>query len=234
MDLKRFFAEDKIVSDTVEISGAEFIHAVAVTRHKVGYKLIVCDNSGFDFYATVIEVGKKSLRVKIDKKEKNAAELKNRLHLYIGACKDLDTVVQKAVELGVTDITPFTSAHTNAAQISQERLNKIVLEASKQTGRAALANVHPLCALKDALSVSTATNKLAFYEFEREKKVSDLPLKNADTAIIIGGEGGFSIEEADLMREAGFTLLTLGKRILRVATAVVSAITLVLSAEGEL
>lgn len=230
MDLKRFFT-DEIDNGYAFLRGKEFIHAVKVVRLKIGYKLIVCDNTGFDHYCTVEEIAKEYLKAKIDKTVANDTELPYNLTLYIGINKDLDTVVQKAVELGVKRIVPFISQHGNIDSVNPDRLNTIVLESSKQCGRATLATVEDVVYFAD-IGRSNET-VYAFYEFERNNRVKDAPIASGDIGVVIGCEGGFSEEEYILMKQKGFHVLTLGKRILRVSTAVVSALTLINERMGE-
>ena len=231
MDLKRFFT-DRPIGEYAYLSGQEFFHAVKVVRLKVGYKLIVCQGDDYDYYCTVEEIGKDQLIAKVDKKVSNDTELRYNVTLYIGANKDLDTVVQKAVELGACRIVPFTSQHSNVNKINRDRLETIVMESAKQCGRSKLASVGELI----SFSVIDADDKqvFAFYEFERNNKVSDVIMSDKDIAVVIGSEGGFSVEEYDIMLKKGWHVLTLGKRILRVSTAVVSALTLVNERAGEL
>lgn len=230
MDLKRFFTTE-IHDGYAFLTGKEFIHAVKVVRLKIGFKLIVCDNSGSDHYCTVEEITKEYLKAKIDKTVSNDTEIDHFITLYIGINKDIDTVVQKAVELGVKKIVPFTSQHGNIDSVNLERLKTIVLESSKQCGRATLATVEDVIPFSE---IACKDEKiLAFYEFERNNKVKDLSIDAKNIGVIIGSEGGFSVEEYELMKEKGFFVLTLGKRILRVSTAVVSALTLINEKLGE-
>ncbi|MBR1746656.1 MAG: 16S rRNA (uracil(1498)-N(3))-methyltransferase [Clostridia bacterium] len=235
MDLKRFFTDDTDeVNSSIKIWGEEFVHAVKVTRHKVGYKLIVNNNTPFDYYCTIVKINKDHLEAKIDKIIKNDSENAIPVRLYIGVNKDLDTVVQKAVELGVQEIIPFYSAHSNVSTIHYDRINKIILESAKQCGRAVLPTLHTMVSLSQALKEAEGTDILFFYEGERSNRVSDVRLIHNEVSIFIGPEGGFSCEEVQMFSGAESTVLTLGKRILRVATAVVSAFTLVNQKLSEL
>ena len=142
MDLKRFFTDDINEKEgLVVLHDEEFFHAVKVTRHKVGYKLIACNNTPYDYYCTVESIDKDKLTAKIDKKEINDTELNTDVTLFIGVNKDLDTVVQKAVELGVKRVVPFFSQHANVEKVNRSRLEKIVLESAKQCGRSILTTV---------------------------------------------------------------------------------------------
>lgn len=234
MDLKRFFI-DKIVDNVAILTGEEFYHAVKVTRHKVGFILILCDNSGIDYYATITAINKDNLVAHIDRKEVNQTEIDNKINLYIGINKDIDTVIQKAVELGVTSVTPFFSQHTSSEnEINIVRLQKIVLESSKQCGRAKLMQINNPINFVTLVNIIDS-NTLFFYEYERDKKVSACNIiESKPINIVIGGEGGFSVDEVSQVSTKEAQTLTLGKRILRVSTAVVSAITLVLQKIGEM
>ena len=235
MDLKRFFTDNINEKDSVAVlEGEEFFHAVKVTRHKVGYKLIVCNNTKYDYYCTVTNVNSDSLIAKIDEKKLNDAETDRDITLYIGLNKDIDTVVQKAVELGIKRIVPYYSQHSNVDKINIDRLNKIVLESSKQCGRSTLAKIEPVIKIDEAIDDAKNTDIMFFYEFERDNKVSDTELRHNDISIFIGPEGGYSMEEKEKFVKVGANVLTLGKRILRISTAVVSAITLVLEKTGEI
>ena len=231
MDLKRFFT-DKPIDEYAYLYGQEFTHAVKVVRLKVGYKLIVCRGDDKDYYCTVEEITKEYLKAKVDEIKQNDTEIGRNITLYIGLNKDIDTVVQKAVELGVTEIVPFTSQHSNVDKINKQRLETIVTESSKQCGRSRLAAITvPIRFSEIGKNNETI---FAFYEFERSNKVSNTPLPEGNIGIVIGSEGGFSVEEYQTMLDKKFFVLTLGKRILRVSTAVVSALTLVNERIGEL
>ncbi len=243
MDLKRFFT-DTIEDGYAYLVGGEYIHAVTVCRLKPGYKIIVCNNSGLDYFCTIEEIIRTPqtekfpsnktgyVKAKINKTVSNDTETKHFFTLYIGNNKHIDEVVQKAVELGVSSIVPFISQHCNVPTINKKRLETIALESAKQCQRAVL------CTIEDPISFDQIGKDdeevYAFYEFERNNKVSDQPLTDKNIGIVIGCEGGFSENEYKAMIEKGFHVLTLGKSILRVSTAVVSAITLLKERMGEL
>ena len=141
--------------------------------------------------------------------------------------------MQKAVELGVKRIVPFFSQHCNVDKINKSRLESIVLESSKQCGRSVLAKVDDLRSFDE---IGEDDEEIyAFYEFEKDGKLKDLPpTEKKKIGIVIGCEGGFSALEYEIMKQKGFHTLTLGKSILRISTAVVSAVTLVKDKLGEI
>lgn len=229
MDLKRFFTFEKVKGDSIVIRGDEYYHAIKVARLKEGYKLIICDNTDKDYYCTIERIFKDYFIAKIDEiKENDTAE--SGITLYIGVCKELDTVVQKAVEMGAERIVPFNSQHSNIGGINVERLNKIIVESAKQCGRPRLTKLEKLMSIEDAFDdAKNNSQNLLFYEFERNNKVGEnIDKTDVSTGIFIGSEGGFSLKEIETAKQQGFKILTLGKRILRVQTAVVAAMALCL------
>jgi len=236
MDLKRFFSANSINdSEVVILTGDEFYHAVKVCRLKEGFKFIACDNSGYDYYCEVSSISKDKLTGRVEKAVYNETNNEADITLFIGANKEIDKIVQKAVEIGVKTLVPFTSQHTNVSTVNKERLNKIVLESSKQCGRATLMEVRTLTTFNELILSAEKSDKLFFYEQERNKKVNSvLTDKSKSIALIIGGEGGFSESEAQSAIDNGWNSVTLGPRILRVETAVVSALTLILQGAGRI
>ncbi|MDD3946591.1 MAG: RsmE family RNA methyltransferase [Clostridia bacterium] len=235
MEIKRFFAE-QIDGDNIVLGGEEFYHCVKVTRHKVGFTIIVCMGDGWDYYAKIESIEKDRLTAKVFRKEQNKSEIEGSLILLQAVCKELDFIVQKAVEMGVTDIVPFYSTNTSVTGVKQDRLQKIVLEAAKQCGRARLPKVYEPLAFDKAIELSrTAENRLLCYEHCNRKSLKSAVQKNTKSlALFIGSEGGFTELEIAFAREKNLKVVSLGKRILRAETAAIAALTLSLSALGEL
>ncbi len=235
-DLRRFFI-DKI-SEEVIIEGEEFRHAVSVLRIREGEDVILLDNSGLEYFATITSISKKNLTAKVYDKKKSENEPKNQVVLVAGYLKGDKTelVVQKAVELGVSKIivfsSEFSSAYINENKLL--RLNKVSQEASKQCRRAISPEVIYKEDFASALeSVKDIKNKLFACEFATENK-ADFSTLSGSTAIVVGSEGGFSTKESELALEKGFTTVYLGKRILRAETACISLTAIVMHSLKEL
>lgn len=235
MELKRFFAEYIDYENmSVTLTGNEFYHAVKVTRHKVGYNIIVCCNDKYDYYCTITEITHDALVARIYDKKENSTELPVNITLFVGVNKQLDTVIQKGVEMGVKRIIPFKSNYSNIDEINLDRLNKIAIESAKQSGRNLLPEISPLIDFNEAIRLAQDTNIFFYYEQERKNRTVDVELKNNDISVFIGSEGGFSSQEIEKVREKNANILTLGNRILRVQTAVVAALALIVEKVGEL
>ena len=234
MELKRFYGSK--LGSKIILSDREYIHCVKVTRHKAGYSLICCIGDGNDYFCSIESISKDEVICSIDNVVENKSEPKNKIVLCQALCKEFDFIVQKAVELGVTDIVPYESERTNVKKYSKERTESIVLDAAKQCGRAILPNVHELTDYNSIVEIyKNFHNKIFCYELERNTSIENgINDKNGDTVIIIGSEGGFSENEVKIARDLDYSISTLGRRILRVETAAISAIVLLLNALGDL
>lgn len=231
MEIKRFFTDEKIVKDKAFVTGAEFYHAYKVLRLKTGFKIILCDGSGYDFYGEIENFQKDGFTVRITDKVKNERENPYSLHLYQACPKKniAEFIVQKAVELGYNEINFFNSDYTENKDYSFDRFEKIAKDASKQCQRAYLTKINPITDF-DEIIQKIKDYDIVIYANEREKnkRVNEIDLKgNAKIAVIIGSEGGFSAREEEKIKTSGAKSVTLGKRILRVDTAFITATALI-------
>ena len=236
MEIRRFFVSpDAIQGNDITIDGEEFRHAVKVLRHKVGYKIIVCDNSGKDYYATITEIGKDCLTARVDEIVANDTATKRTITLYqcISRGDRLDFSVQKAVELGVRRIVPVVSEFSTEKDVNLDRLRRIVSEAAKQCGLAILPEVSAPVGFDEAVAVA-GDSAIVFYEHEKDNVVTAELVGEGDVSVFVGAEGGFSNREIELARANGAKTVSLGKRILRTETATVAGLVIVALFAGEL
>lgn len=239
-DIRRFFVDDidYPARPSVTIEGEEFVHAKTVLRAEVGDEIILLDGSGKEYPAIIDGIDRRSLSAHITGERAGEREPKADICLICGALKGDKTelVVQKATELGVNRIIIFSSQYC-AAFINQnklERLKKVAKEAAKQCLRSRAPIVEYCGGFSEALSLASGyKNKLFFCEFAGSSD-GDISAISGDCALIVGSEGGFSREEAELAERSGFLKMSLGRRILRAETACIAAITLAAAALGEL
>ena len=235
--LKRFFVEK--IKEEICLQGEEFEHAKNVLRLGVGDEVILLDNSGYEYTAVIAKCEKKQMTLNLVRKELGEREAETEIALAFGYLKNADKnefIVQKAVELGVKKIVAFSSEYSSAFMNANklERLNKVSKEAAKQCLRSVAPTVEYASTLEEALTLLGGyQNKLFACEFSTESE-KDLRTLCGSTAIVIGSEGGFSREEANLAGEKGFASVTLGKRILRAETAAVALTSVVAFSLGEL
>ena len=235
--LKRFFVNK--IQPTTELSGEEFEHAKNVLRLSEGDEVILLDNSGKEYTAVIAQVEKKRMLLNVVREEVGQREANVDVCLLFGYLKNADKnefIVQKAVELGVKKIGVFSSEYSSAYMNANklERLNKVAKESAKQCLRAIAPEVIYFDTLEKALdSAKGYANKLFACEFATESKC-DMDALQADTAIVIGSEGGFSRKEEEMASSLGYASVTLGKRILRAETAAVALTSVVMFQLGEL
>lgn len=233
---KRFFVE-KITSETI-ISGEEYSHAKNVLRVNVGDEIVLLDNSGKEYDAVINSIGKNQIVCRIISEKVGDKESKTQVTLLCGALKGDKTelIVQKATELGVSEIfvfnSKFCSAYMNENKI--ERLNKVAKEASKQCLRSKAPTVSYFDKFENALNCAKdRENKIFACEFA-EKSDIDLKTLCGSCALVVGSEGGFSQEEFELAQNLGYNGVTLGKRILRAETAAITLTSIVMFSLGEM
>ena len=236
--MHRFFADSAdICGDKLIISGDEAKHIKNVLRMQQGDEFVAFDGTGIDYTCRITEVGT-VVKASITLRVPNMSEPDVSVTLYQAYPKaaKMEEIVQKAVELGVTMIVPFLSLRCVKRPDDVSRLRRVALSAVKQCGRSVLPHVSDVLGFESALMRMQNHDKLIVcWEEERE-----MPLKTAldgnarDIGVVIGSEGGFSLEEVERMREVGGVSATLGPRILRTETAGIAVIASVMYDKGQM
>lgn len=233
--MPRFFLPPERFSDdaidaVVEVDGENARHISLSLRMKVGDRLTLSDGRGREYSATIIAMTAKTVSVKIDTVCESQNESPVKIKLYQGIAKGdkMDSVIQKAVELGVSEIIPvdcqrcIAKIGSDAADKKVARWQKIADEAAGQCGRGALPIVHKPMKYADAvLRAETDECSLICYEGEGTKPLRLIlpPDPPATLSFFIGPEGGFDIAEVGFAQQHGILLAGLGRRILRTETA---------------
>ena len=240
--MPRFFVTaSQIQNGNVKISGDDAFHISRSLRMAVGEHITVCDMAKTE-YDCVLESFGEDVVARIVSQRQCDTEPPFRATLYQALPKGdkLDSIIQKSVECGVSDILIFESercivkSDAKADAKKSERRNRIASEAAKQCGRGILPKVKGTVRFSDAIEeASKATLPLFCYEGDgtlplgkviKEKR----PLIEGDreptVSIVIGPEGGFSKKEAELAIDSGMIPIGLGKRILRTETAAAFAL----------
>lgn len=236
---RRFFIENLIDGETeVYLEGEEFTHAKTVLRVEEGAEITLLDGSGKEYSAIVAKIEKHRLLAHITGATDGEKEPKAQIYLLCGALKGDKTelIVQKATELGVTQIGVFSSEYCSAYMNENklERLKKVAREAAKQCLRSRAPEIVYFDGLNSALkSANGYDNKLFACEF-LERSCADMSQITGSAAVVVGSEGGFSHAEYELACSLGFTGISLGKRILRAETAAIAVCTLLAYLLGEL
>ena len=237
-----YINKSDITENTAIITGEEAQHISRVLRMKKGDEVTLCDGEGSFYEAILTDFSEKSVTAQITSSRRAETESRVQLTVFQGVPKNpkLETIVQKATEIGVVRIVPVDTSRAVAKldkSAKVERLRKIAREAAKQSKRGIVPKVTESVSFKEAVRMASQAD-LAIIPYEEETEVSlkkALSGKSPSTvAIMIGPEGGFEKEEIQLAKDNGIISVTLGKRILRTETAPIAVSAAVLYEFGEM
>ena len=223
------------------IDGEDGRHISRSLRMHAGEALTVSDGAGYDYDGEIEAIDGDTVTVSLSKQYKNKSEPTLRVTLYPGMPKGdkLELVTQKATEMGAVNITPVLTDRSvsrpdgKSAAKKQERLQRIALEAAKQSGRGAVPQVGAMTSFKEAVRNATGT-KILFYEGGGLPLSKCLPENETDVSVFIGPEGGFAPEEVEFAKANGVITATLGPRILRTETAPLAALAILMYMTGNM
>lgn len=235
IQMPRFFVETTDIAvhsdgTVITIRGSDALHISKVLRMRPGEHLTVCDSEGREYDTVVNTIGENVLLdVLSDKISENEPPYKAFVYQALVRGDRFDTVLQKSTELGAAGIIPvITSRCTVRIEKSEfskkvERWQRIVVEAAKQCGRASIPQVSAPMHFSEALKeASNFDIPLFCYEGSGTDSLPSIigSFPEAKTmAVIVGPEGGYSFEEAELAFKFGLKMTGLGRRILRTETA---------------
>jgi 16S rRNA (uracil1498-N3)-methyltransferase len=247
MGVPRFYHPELLsVHHNIKLSESAARHASLVLRLSVGDELGLFNGDGFDYLANVTEITRKAVFVKTESKIAVNLESPLKLHLIQGVSKPdkMDWVMQKAVELGVTEITPVITKHC-AVKLDDKIMAKkvehwqgIIISACEQSGRSIIPKLNKIILFEKFLAESTLESNPEFsliFHPEAQQKFSEIDMKSQSEqiAILIGPEGGFHDDEVNLAEKHRFHSVRIGSRILRTETAAVAAISALQSRWGD-
>ncbi|KAF0235953.1 MAG: RsmE family RNA [Prolixibacteraceae bacterium] len=212
------------------ISGTEIVldeteskHAVRVLRLQNGNQVEIIDGEGGFYKAQITDSNHKKCRLNIVESQKEFGKKNFHLHIAIAPTKNIDRFewfLEKATEIGIDEITPLLTSHSERKAVNHERLEKILVSAMKQSLKAYLPKLNEMTAFKELVVSNKTENKYIAYCDEIQKThLKDLVHRGKDTLILIGPEGDFSAEEVQLAIENGFSVVSLGNSRLRTETA---------------
>ena len=239
MTLRRFYAPRKnFKNQTVTLDFEQTRHLRDVLRLRTLEKVQIFDGEGNEFSCEVETIGKKETLLKIIKEvSPTAPESGLDLTLAVALLKGekFDLVVQKAVELGVTKIIPLNTKRADVkfagAEKKLERWRKIIVDATKQCGRAKLMKIDAPLDFEKFLEIADGARVLFA---ERNGEGFSQIKTNQKMIAVIGSEGGWDETEIESARKNDFQIVTLNGRILRAETAAISIAAILQHRFGDL
>lgn len=230
-----FIKQSTHTSEVVELNEEQSHHIAHVLRMKQHDRIRIADQEEHMFYAHIELVNKK---VFAHIEEEIEDDTKGKVHITLaqGLIKKekWDFLLQKSAELGVDRILPFVSSRTvvkskeEKAEKKQARYEKILLEACEQCKRSTLVTLDATVSFADLKKEQADLKLIAYEDADQKSEALYDVLKQYPSIqrviIVIGSEGGFSLEEVKELETAGFLRVSLGARILRAETAALSSI----------
>ena len=221
------FYSQNIVGDKILIDEQEHIHLSKVLRKAIGDKVYVCNGKGFFVLAEIISMTKKETMLLTREVLHDEKENTNRLTLAVAPTKNMDRYewfIEKAIEIGVHEIIPFYSQNSERRKLKLERIQTIAISAMKQSKTLFLPEISEPISFKELITKKSPDQKYIAYVLEETSTAKDVfPLLDSEKEllVLIGPEGGFTVEEAELAVKNSFKALSLGAKRLRTETAAV-------------
>lgn len=221
---ERFYVSFPLAIGPIELEGAEAHHLANVSRLRAGERVILFNGDGSEFSAVIQNVAKKHVTLTIERQDSPNRERPHQLQIAVPLPKGDrgQFLVEKLTELGVTTYTPLQTARSvmHPSDAKMEKLERYVIEASKQCGRNTLMNIEPLAKWTtyateerpSALKCIAHPGGISAGEFHKGAE-------GKNVAVAVGPEGGWTADEVAHALQHGWQIVDLGPRILRVETA---------------
>lgn len=247
--MQRFFVTpEQRREDEVLFNGDQADQMIKVLRIKPEEKVIVLDNTGWEYEVAITVIKKNSVFGNITGRKFLVNNPQTKVKLFISPLRrdNFEWVLQKCTELGVYSFTPTICSRTvvNLGDWSgkSQRWSRIIQEASEQSTRTMMPELHSPIKFSEAFDLTSPLCDINLIAWERERDNSitsfinkiDTKLNYRSVKLMIGPEGGFSDEEIFRAKENKISTFSLGKRILRSETAAIVASSLILHYSGDL
>lgn len=221
----RFFSQEKLGQENSKlITNGPFVNQIKnVFRLAKDDKVILFDNSGYDFVCQIDGYENNGIALTIIEKKENVVLPSKETYLFASIVKkdNFEWIAQKATELGVSHIIPISSERSEKKDLNIERIQKIIIEAAEQSGRGTLPILHEIVDLSSALQNFSHIKSIA-WDPQATKFVSqDI---SESLGAFIGPEGGWTSKELDMFKEHNIHIRSLGPQVLRSETAVIAVI----------
>ncbi len=236
-----WFFSDIVTTPVHTITGENAQHIIKSLRMKIGEELSICDGSKIQYDCKIESINSGNVDVTVINSYPCKNEPHTKVTLYQALTKGdkMDFIIQKSVELGVTEIVPILTARCvsrpdeKSMKKKIERWNKIALQAAMQSRRGIIPIVKPLMKLNDAAKQAGGT-AVVCYELGGRPLGELTETRRTELSIFIGSEGGFESSEIEEIINNGGSAATLGNRILRAETAPLAALSVIMYLTGNL
>lgn len=210
---------------------AESNHIIRVLRKKINEPLLITDGKGLLITAGISIASDKQCVAEVTNIEKKDKTWKHSVHIAMAPTKSMDRFewfLEKATEIGIDVITPILCEHSERKVVKQERLEKIVESAMKQSLSYYLPRLNPLTTFQDFIASEQTGRHFIAHCYPADKRhLKELIDTNKRITILIGPEGDFSSAEIEEALKQKYIPISLGDTRLRTETAGIVALTTV-------
>jgi 16S rRNA (uracil1498-N3)-methyltransferase len=217
-----FYTPD-LSGNTYTLDETESKHCIRVLRLEKGNEITLVDGRGGFFSVEIDDPNPKRCLVKIIKADLNFGKNNFQVHVAIAPTKNIERIewfLEKATEIGIDRVTPLLCRYSERKEIKNERLEKVMISAMKQSLKAYLPQLDPLTRFNDFIRQPFDGQKfIAHCDDQHRDLLRNLVEPRQNYLILIGPEGDFSAEEIELAIKAGFQPVSLGESRLRTETA---------------
>lgn len=225
----QYFYSDNIINNTVILNEEESKHCIKVLRHKLNDNIFVIDGFGNLFSCQITDANYNNCKLQILNQQVINKRNYN-LHIAISPIKNIDRFewfIEKSTEIGVDEITPIICNKTEKLKIKCERVNRILLSATKQSLNAKIPKFNESIKFNNFIELQKNNidfqKYIAYCKVDATENLKNQYVKNSNTIIIIGPEGDFTDNEVKFAIENSFKPISLGINRLRTETAGVIA-----------
>lgn len=231
-----FWTED-IAGGICRLGEEESAHCVRVLRHRAGDRINIIDGHGTMYECTLVADSPKGAEARIEQAHHNWGGHPYDLTMAVCPTKNIDRYewfAEKATEFGVDRIVPVIGEHSERKILKPERMNRILLSATKQSLKASIPELSDTTSVREFIESTAGTEalKLIAYCFEdgqERTSIREVLEKNdaKEVIVLIGPEGDFSREEADAAVASGYVPVHIGESRLRTETAALASVSMV-------
>lgn len=224
----QLFYIDNLSSDIVQLPPDEARHCVRSLRMSIGDTIHLTDGHGTAAQGTILSTGSNNCTIQINSRDYSKKRANYRLHIAIAPTKNTDRIewfVEKAVEIGIDEISILLTHNTERPRINLARLHKIAVSAMKQSLHNHLPIINPPTDFRSLINNTSSNNRIICHgHYSQPLSLLQACPPTSNTLLLIGPEGDFTDDEISLANQAGFLPVTLGPSRLRTETAALYAV----------
>lgn len=228
--MQLFYQPDLTLNNSHLLNEEESRHCAQVLRLKAGDHINITNGKGSLFHTELIDVNHKKCLVFVNKETLFPKPDDYSLHMAIAPTKSIDRMewfLEKAVEMGIDQISPIICSRSERKEIKVERLNKVAVSAMKQSLKYHLPKINEAITFNEFIA-KTMTEQafICFGEAPASNNLAAFELKHKHNLFLIGPEGDFTPKEILLASEKGYIALNLGNARLRTETAALHVVSI--------